>query len=195
MLAAPSLNPAALALTFMFFAPGVAWARLMLALAAVFVGTVFTARIVEPSLVGSTPRLGAVADQGDSLVAAFLRSCLHVTTRTLPLIVVGIVAAMAIADVVPLAIAGSPLATGLAVALAAFIAVPIALPTFFEVPLALTLLGAGAPSGAAVAVLFAGPAVNLPSLLTIAHATSWKVSVTVAAVVWALAVVGGLLVG
>ena len=195
MLAAPSLNPAALALTFMFFAPRVAWARLMLALAAVFVGTAFTTRIVEPSLVGSTPRPGAVADEGDFLVAAFLRSCLHVTARTLPLIVVGIVAAMAIADFVPLATVGSPLATGLAVALAAFIAVPIALPTFFEVPLALTLLGAGAPAGAAVAVLFAGPAVNLPSLLTIAHATSWKVSVTVAAMIWTLAVIGGLLAG
>lgn len=195
MLAAPSLNPAALALTFMFFAPRVAWARLMLALAVVFVGAMFTARIVEPSLVGSTPRAGPVADPGDSLAVAFLRSCFHVTARTLPLIAVGIVTAMAIADFIPIPTVGSPLATGLTVALAASIAVPIALPTFFEVPLALTLLGAGAPAGAAVAVLFAGPAVNLPSLLTIAHATSWKVSVTVAGVIWTLAVIGGFLTG
>jgi uncharacterized membrane protein YraQ (UPF0718 family) len=102
---------------------------------------------------------------------------------------------MAIADFIPIATVGSPFATGLTVALAASIAVPIALPTFFEVPLALTLLGAGAPAGAAVAVLFAGPAVNLPSLLTIAHASSWKVSVTVAAVIWTLAVIGGVLTG
>lgn len=47
MLAAPSLNPAALALTFMFFAPAVAWTRLVLAVVVVLVGTLFTARSLE----------------------------------------------------------------------------------------------------------------------------------------------------
>lgn len=102
---------------------------------------------------------------------------------------------MAIADRFSFQSTAWPAAADVSVALAAFIALPIALPTFFEVPLALTLLGAGAPAGVALAVLFAGPAVNLPSLLTVAHATSWKVSVSVAAVIWTLAVVGGLLAG
>lgn len=195
MLAAPSLNPAALALTFMFFAPAVAWTRLMLAVAAVFTGALFTARLIQRPAVTSTLRVSALADQGEPLGPAFLRSCLHVTVRTLPLIVVGIVTAMALADRLPFEKVASPSSAGMAVVLSALIALPIALPTFFEVPLALTLLGAGAPAGAAVAILFAGPAINLPSLLTIAHATSWKASVTVAAVIWTLAVIGGLIAG
>jgi len=195
MLAAPSLNPAALALTFMFFAPAVAWTRLMLAIAAVFAGTLLAARLVQTPVAASVFKVSSFTDPGEPLAVAFLRACLQVSLRTLPLIVVGIVTAMAIADRLPLDSAASPLAAGMATALAAFIAIPIALPTFFEVPVALTLLGAGAPAGVAVAVLFAGPAINLPSLLTIAHATSWKVSVIVAAVIWTLAVLGGLSAG
>lgn len=196
MLAAPSLNPAALVLTFMFFAPAVAWTRLVLALTAVFVVTLFTARLVHTRSAASIIGVSAVAPlQTEPLALAFLRSSVHVTVRTLPLIVIGIVTAMAVADWLPLERAASAPTTALSVALAASIALPLALPTFFEVPLALTLLGAGAPSGVAVAVLFAGPAVNLPSLLTIAHATSWKVGATVAAVIWTLAVIGGLVAG
>jgi uncharacterized membrane protein YraQ (UPF0718 family) len=77
----------------------------------------------------------------------------------------------------------------------ALIAVPLAMPTFFEIPLALILLSAGAPPAAAFAMLIAGPTINLPSLLTIGHATSWKVAGTVALLVFLLAVFGGLVVG
>jgi uncharacterized membrane protein YraQ (UPF0718 family) len=74
------------------------------------------------------------------------------------------------------------------------IAVPIALPTFFEVPLALALLSAGAPAGAAVALLFAGPAVNLPSLFTVGRSAGWKVAAGLALMVWVVAMAGALLV-
>ena len=73
-------------------------------------------------------------------------------------------------------------------------AIPLALPTFFEIPLAFVLLSSGAPIGAAMALLIAGPAVNLPSLLTIIRSTSWKVAAVVAASVWVIAVVSGILV-
>jgi uncharacterized membrane protein YraQ (UPF0718 family) len=73
-------------------------------------------------------------------------------------------------------------------------AIPLALPTFFEIPLAFVLLSSGAPVGAAMALLIAGPAVNLPSLLTIIRSTSWKVAAVVAASVWLIAVVSGILV-
>jgi uncharacterized membrane protein YraQ (UPF0718 family) len=73
--------------------------------------------------------------------------------------------------------------------------VPLALPTFFEIPIGLALLAAGAPVGAALAVLFVGPVVNLPSLFTIARSTSWKVSAAVATTVWLLGFLGGVLVG
>jgi uncharacterized membrane protein YraQ (UPF0718 family) len=48
--------------------------------------------------------------------------------------------------------------------------------------------------GAAVALLIAGPSVNLPSLLTIMRSTNWKVAVMLAASIWILAVVSGVIV-
>ena len=82
----------------------------------------------------------------------------------------------------------------MAIVAVALIAVPLSMPTFFEIPLALILLAAGAPAGAAVAMLIAGPAVNLPSLFTIARSTNWKVAGSVAFTVFVLAVAAGLLV-
>src|SRR5260370_37727998 len=88
----------------------------------------------------------------------------------------------------------SPAARFLAIAVVAAVAVPLALPTFFELPLALILLGSGAPMGAAVALLIAGPSVNLPSLFTITRSTNWRVAALVAASVWTLAVTSGIFV-
>ena len=82
----------------------------------------------------------------------------------------------------------------MAIVAVALIAVALAMPTFFEIPLALILLAAGAPAGAAVAMLIAGPAVNLPSLFTIARSTNWKVAGSVAFTIFVLAVAAGLLV-
>jgi uncharacterized membrane protein YraQ (UPF0718 family) len=58
----------------------------------------------------------------------------------------------------------------------------------------LSLLAAGASAGIALAVLIAGPAINLASLLVIARYCHWKVAALVAAAVWATAVAGGLLI-
>ena len=71
----------------------------------------------------------------------------------------------------------------------------LTMPSFFEIPLALSLLAVGAPAGAAVAVLIAGPAINLASLLVIARHSNWKVAALTAAAVWVTAVAGGLLIG
>jgi uncharacterized membrane protein YraQ (UPF0718 family) len=101
---------------------------------------------------------------------------------------------MLIAQMLPVRTFDSGVAKFLAIVVVAAIAVPLALPTFFEIPLALILLGSGAPAGAAVALLIAGPSVNLPSLLTITRSTNWKVAVLVAASVWILAVAGGVFV-
>jgi uncharacterized membrane protein YraQ (UPF0718 family) len=56
------------------------------------------------------------------------------------------------------------------------------------------LLSIGAPGGAAVAVLFAGPAVNLASLLTIGRSAGWPVASALALAIAMLACVGGWLV-
>jgi uncharacterized membrane protein YraQ (UPF0718 family) len=70
----------------------------------------------------------------------------------------------------------------------------LAMPTFFEIPLALLLLSAGAPTGAAVAIMIAGPAINLPSLFTVARSTNWKVAGAVALSIFLLAALAGVLV-
>ena len=45
---------------------------------------------------------------------------------------------------------------------------------------------------AAVALLIAGPATNLPSLLTVGRATGWKVPLLVGVTVWLIASAAGL---
>jgi len=196
MVAAPALNPAALILTFMLFSLPIAAARLVMGAVAVFAGTALVARICASGAAtanipaGGTPGCGAA---GSSLMA-FVRSCFYVAGRTIPLLIVGVVAGIAIGDYLPDATFTSSSAKAAVIALAASLAIPIALPTFFEVPLALALLAAGAPAGAAAALLFAGPAVNLPSLLTVARSAGWKVAAGLVVMVWLVAVAGGLLV-
>jgi len=46
-----------------------------------------------------------------------------------------------------------------------------------------------------VALMIAGPAVNLPSLFTIARSTNWRVAASLALSIFVLAVAGGVLVG
>ena len=124
----------------------------------------------------------------------FVRSCVQVALRLVPVIVIGVLVSMIVAQWLPASAFASSNARFIAVILVATFAVPLALPTFFEIPLAFVLLASGAPVGAALALLIAGPAINLPSLLTIMRTTSWKVAVVVAASVWAIAVASGILV-
>lgn len=196
MLAAPALNPAALILTFVLFSPEIASARLAMSIVAVFAGTAVVARICGThGVTAFTPVLSAAScDTEGSAGLRFVRSCIHIAARTIPLVVVGVLAGMFIAAYLPVAALTSSSAKVVTIAVIASLAVPIALPTFFEVPLALALVGAGAPAGAAAAVLFAGPAVNLPSLLAVGQSAGWRVPAGLALMVWLVAVAGALLV-
>jgi hypothetical protein len=192
MLAAPALNPAALILTFMLFDYKVAMVRLGAAITAVL----FTGMIAD-KLLGKTI---VSCDKDDWQAAArptdfvhFLRACARVAVRLVPMIIIGVLLSMVIAQFVPAGTYNSNVSKFLAIMVVAAIAVPLALPTFFEIPLALILLGSGAPGGAAVALLIAGPSVNLPSLFTITRSTNWKVAAVVAASIWVLAVASGIL--
>ena len=195
-LAAPSLNPAALALTFMLFRPSMALARLVMALAVVFVAPALVAHMNGAVRAPRLDTLEMPSNDGTHGIATrFLLSCAHVGVRTVPIIVVGVVVSMWFAQRVPTTAFGShTFGTAALVVFASIIALPVALPTFFEIPLAFTLMGMGAPAGVALVVLFAGPATNLPSLVTIARGTHWKVAGLVAMTVAAVACVGGLLV-
>jgi uncharacterized membrane protein YraQ (UPF0718 family) len=166
-----------------------------MALTAVFLVAPLVARL------GARPSAQATRPPGAQAVCAtaggwraFLASCGHVTVRTVPLVLAGVLISFWLAERLPVhdLFASQAVRTS-AVWLAAVVAVPLALPTFFEIPLALTLLGMGAPAGAAAALLFAGPAVNLPSLLTIARSTSWTVGGLLALAVTLVAGLGGLL--
>ena len=191
MLAAPSLNPATLILTFMLFDHRIALTRLAVAGVAVF----FTGILVEKLFsVGPIDCPASDEESSQPVLTTFFRSCLQVALRTVPLIAIGVVLSMAIALWLPVGALASVGGQKLAIIAVALIAVPLAMPTFFEIPLALILLSVGAPPGAAVAMLIAGPAVNLPSLFTISRSTNWKVASSVALTVFALAVAGGLFV-
>src|SRR5262249_18992391 len=127
-------------------------------------------------------------------VAEFLGSIGAVALRTIPGLVIGVVISMLIVQWLPPGFFDTPGNRLVSLLITATIAVPLALPTFLEIPLALSLLAAGFPPGAAVALLFAGPTVNLPSLWTVARVSGAKVAVGVAALIWILAVTAGLLV-
>jgi uncharacterized protein len=191
MLAAPALNPAALILTFMLFDYRLAITRLLVSVCAVF----FTGALIE-KFIEVKPNYCVVNDPEDTrpLLLRFLRSCGQVALRTLPLIAIGVLISMTIALSLPIGALASSRGQFLAIIVVAMIAVPLAMPTFFEIPLALLLLSVGAPAGAAVAIMIAGPSINLPSLFTIARSTNWRVAGAVAASIFLLAVLGGFLV-
>jgi uncharacterized membrane protein YraQ (UPF0718 family) len=193
MIAAPALNPAALILTFMLFDYKVGTVRLGTSIAAVlFTGLIADRLLGKTKVHCNSDSWQAGARPADFL--HFLRACIRVAIRLLPVIIIGVLFSMIIAQMIPVRAFDSTAARILAVLVVAAVAVPLALPTFFEIPLALILLASGAPLGAAVALLIAGPSVNLPSLFTIMRSTNWKVAAVVAVSIWSLAVGAGVLV-
>jgi uncharacterized protein len=190
-LASPSLNPAALTLTFILFPWRIAGARLAMALVLVFFGALLVARVARPPGITAAKSSDAEGSTWFGLLLNYGASLTWVTIRTVPLIALGIWVSMWIMQRLPLHAAATNHL--LAIPLMSAFAVLLTLPTFFEIPLALSLLAAGAPAGVAAALLFAGPAINLPSLLVIGRHSSWKTAVILALLVWAIALIGGLL--
>lgn len=194
MLASPGLNVAALVLTFMLFPVGTSAARLAATVVAVFVLSAVLGRIFgdvrRASSETSCPSDQPARTAGD-FAARFLRSLGYMTAVTVPLIVAGVLLSSLILPVsLQLSAGGSILAIGFI----ALVGVLVALPTFFEIPLAMILLYSGAPAGAAVALLFAGPIINLPSLFVLARETGAKVALTLGGGIWLLATVAGICV-
>jgi uncharacterized membrane protein YraQ (UPF0718 family) len=190
MLASPALNPAALALTFLLLPLRYGLLRLAAALVIVlalgpavgarFAGTVRAPRPPEEDLSPIPLR---------SLLTRFVGSVAYMVGVTVPLIVVGTLAS---ASLLPRAVHLGTYQSAAALMMAALIAMLVALPTFFEIPLALLLLQLAAPPGAAVALLVAGPVVNLPSLLVLSREAGIRVAAAVAAGVWLTACVAGI---
>lgn len=194
MLASPSLNPAALLLTFMLFTAEIAVVRVVMAALLVFGVSALAARYLPAPASGPAPcDLESLGPKGpaDALVS-FGREAWRLARTTLPLIVAGVLLSSLLVDVAPVARLGEAPFRIAIVVLVALVSVPIALPTFAEIPLALGLLAGGAPAGAAVALLIAGPAINLPSLLTVSRTTTPRHAVALAAGTFLVALAGGL---
>jgi uncharacterized membrane protein YraQ (UPF0718 family) len=137
---------------------------------------------------------GLAGQELGGLLIAYAESLASISLRTVPLILAGIWASMWIMSRVPLT-GVTDSARVLAIVIITSFALILTLPSFFEIPLALSVLAVGGPAGAAAALLFAGPAINLPSLLVIGRYSSWKVAATLALLVWIIAAAGGLLLG
>ena len=196
MLAAPALNPAALVLTFMLFGAGVGAARLVFSAALVVLAGLVAERFAGRAAPACGPGGGEAGPVGvRSAAAEFVRACAEVAVRTLPLIAGGVIVSMLLALWLPTSGLGPSTAGVVAVLVVALIAVPLAMPTFFELPLALLVVSAGMPPGAGLALMIAGPATNLPSLLTVARTAGWRAAALVAVSVWSLAAAAGLLAG
>jgi len=198
MFSSPSLNIAALILTFLLFPQNMAFSRTAMAVFAVLVLPVFVERLaggafcpksVEESV---CPSEGILPQNALGVLRSWIVSSGSVTFRTLPLIVLGVYASGLLVGWFehPSSRGAS---AGLVIAVVALLATLTALPTFFEIPFGLLLLANGFPPGAVAAVLFAGPAINMPSLFTLARVSSRKVALVAFLGVWITAAVGGLL--
>jgi uncharacterized membrane protein YraQ (UPF0718 family) len=189
LLASPALNPFALGLTFLLFPAPIAWGRLIAAAGLVLAGS----SGVE-ALVGSAAPVCQAAppppSTGAGLARAFGGGIRRIAWRALPAIALGAFLSACLASAVPFPALSSM--GGSATVVAAALALPLAFPTFGEIPVALALQIAGAPAGAVLAVLIAGPAINLPSLLSISRAASWRAAAATATVVFAFSVASGL---
>ena len=198
MLSSPSLNLAALLLTFLLFPQDLALARVGMAMSAVFVLPVIIERLADGEVYPKTLRESSCPSEGVlphnpiQVIGRWATSSGSVAVKTLPLIVLGVfVSGLLVGSFGHPSAHGAP--TGMAIAVVAFLATLIALPTFFEIPFGMLLLANGFPPGAVAAVLFAGPAINMPSLFTLARVSSRKVALLAFLGVWVTAILGGLL--
>lgn len=180
LVASPALNPAALALTFLLFPARLALGRLALALL-----LVLAVGLLVPRAARLPAALGVEADDElrGPLLARLGRALGETLWRSLPPLALGLVLSALVLQGAPLASLSWDGAAGVgAVLLVALLAALVALPTFGELPLALALQLAGAPPAAVLAVLVAGPAINLPSLLglwrTASARTAWVTGLT-----------------
>src|SRR5262249_36304551 len=133
-LAAPSLNPVALTLSFLLFPWQVASGRLAMALTLVLMGSALVAIItrssnppIEVSEVPPEMKWGG-------LFMSYAKSLAYVSLRTVPLVIVGVWASMWIMRRLPLGGLGATAsAQFFGVAIIALIAVLLTLPSLFEI--------------------------------------------------------------
>jgi uncharacterized membrane protein YraQ (UPF0718 family) len=193
MLAAPGLNVAAVTLTFALLPMRVALLRVVAALVIVLGLSALIGRTLEKGVVARSAPASCELEEDQmtwrDIGIRFAKSVLYLAAITVPLIVAGVLlSGLLLPHVTGLTEAG--IVVG--VAIVALIGTLAALPTFFEIPIALVLISLGAPLPVVVAFVVAGPVVNLPSLLVLGRETRPRVALALAAGVWAIATLSGL---
>ena len=191
MLGAPGLNVAALALTFALLPAKLAAARAAAAVVVVLGIPALLGRMDAGPRAKAECAIAPEPTETADFAARLVRSVGYLVAVTVPLVVVGAAAGALALPYVDRVTGAGVVVTVAAVAL---VAVLVALPTFFEIPIALLLLSAGGPAGGALAVLVAGPVVNLPSLLVLGRETRPAIAATLGLAVWAVATLAGILV-
>jgi uncharacterized protein len=197
LFAAPALNVASLALTFMAFPARLAVFRVIAALLIVFGVAPLAGRLFESARRSAgQPEVCAVDAEEPltlrTLPARLARSILHMAAMTVPIVIVGVLLSSLL---LPHVQALSPGGVLLTIVVTALIASVVALPTFVEIPIALSILAAGGPPGVALAILIAGPVINLPSLIVLMREVGVRVALTVFISVWIVASLFGWLAG
>jgi hypothetical protein len=193
MLAAPGLNVAALALTFVLVPARFGLVRIGAALVLVFGAAALLGRLYEGHrrARGESEACPVPAEEPlttQNVFSRWLRSIGEMTLATVPLVVVGVAMSSMLGGGVGYFAGKGAVVAVLGVTLLATL---VALPTFLEIPIALTLFAVGAP-GPALGVLIAGPIVNLPSLFVLARETSVHVSISLFLAVWLVASASGI---
>jgi uncharacterized membrane protein YraQ (UPF0718 family) len=192
MLSSPGLNIATLVLTFALLPPEVGIIRVAAALTIVLGLSSLIGRTMDgPAPASRTQRGGDTGEEPTSwkeLLIAFAKGTLYLATISVPLLVAGVLlSGLLLPHVRHLTGAMTPAG----VPIVALIATLAALPTFFEVPIALMLLSMGAPLPLVVAFVVAGPVVNLPSLLVLSRETGPRAAIALGAGVWVVATASG----
>src|SRR5436853_2263812 len=100
MLAAPSLNPASLAVTFMLFDLRIASTRLLAALAAVLLVGPIVELYTQKGKMVSSDALPDKPLEGNP-VSLFLRSLASIFIKTVPGVIVGVIASMLLVQYLP----------------------------------------------------------------------------------------------
>ncbi|GAC1655412.1 MAG: hypothetical protein NVS4B3_20120 [Gemmatimonadaceae bacterium] len=188
LLASPVLNPAAIILTFLLFPLNLGIARLVGAcLLATLLPIAVQWRVAHSSghdhLTLQQESLPPHAEEWTwfAVVKEFSNNAVRLALVTIPVLVVGVLVSSSLVPVIGVWSRG--LIGGLFVAT---VAVLVALPTFFEIPIAAALLSSGA-TAAAAAVLIAGPAINVGSLMVVSREVGPKAASLIALGVWLIA--------
>jgi uncharacterized membrane protein YraQ (UPF0718 family) len=184
------------------------WFGLTLAAFAWLVGVTVLAALWRPeapviAFVVGTVGLSTVAARDSGEIGAWFASTWGFAKQILPLLLIGVLAAglalgrpghegLIPSEWIAGAVGGNSLAAN---AFASVAGVLMYFATLTEVPILEGLLGNGMGSGPALALLLAGPALSLPSILVVRSVVGWKKTLVYVGLVAVAATISGLLYG